>query len=67
MAIKLIGDTMFKFENVMVGILAAIAVLCLALVFNTSKQQRHNELDKLVTEWHFEHCTPTSKKCGRLE
>ena len=58
---------MFKFENVMVGIIAAIAVLCLALVFNTSKQQRHNELDKLVTEWHFEHCTPTSKKCGRLE
>ena len=44
-----------------------ILILSLVLLWWDHNERQAHELDALMENWSFEHCTPTNKNCGRLE
>ena len=44
-----------------------ILILSLVLLWWDHNERQAHELDALMENWSFEHCTPTNKHCGRLE
>ena len=47
-----------------------LVVLVLSLVllwWDHNEPQAHTQIETLMENWSFEHCTPTNKNCGRFE
>ena len=44
-----------------------VVLILVSGLFWWNQGQKQDQIETFIKVWHFEHCTPTNKDCGRLE